>query len=139
MDPGESCDPWKLSQEQSRYARRFAQNLPLAWPIAQQGEHLGDIFHQMFAHVGHARIVFNVVIAVGQRQSALIDIGNYRIRIVQVRIRIEIKQRIRPSRCTRAMASISAGLSLAAEMRSSSGFNESIPFASTAFSSMHEP
>ena len=50
----------------------------------------------MLAHLRHLGVVFNVVVAVGQRQSTLVNIGDDLIGIMQVRRRIEVEQRIRP-------------------------------------------
>jgi hypothetical protein len=50
----------------------------------------------VFANLGHLGIGFEVVIAVGQRQAALIDVGDDLIGVVQVRGRVKIEQRVGP-------------------------------------------
>ena len=61
--------------------------------LAGEGEDLRDVFDEMLPHLLHLRIViFDVVVAVRQRQSALIDIGDDLIGVVHVGVGIKIEQ-----------------------------------------------
>ena len=53
--------------------------------LPRQRKNLGNIFDQMLAHFLHlCVIVFDVVVTVGQRQAALIDVGDHLVGVVQV-------------------------------------------------------
>ena len=65
--------------------------------LAGQGEDLRDVFDKMLAHLLHLGVViFDVVVAVGQRQSALIDVSDDLIGVVQVGSGIKIKEWVGP-------------------------------------------
>ena len=65
--------------------------------LAGEREQLGGVLDQALARIRHLGIVFQVVIAVGQRQAALVNVCDHVVRAVQVRRRIEIEQRIGPN------------------------------------------
>ena len=60
-----------------------------------QCEHASHIFGQMLSHLNFIWIVFDVIVAIGKRQAALIDVRNDLVSIMQIRVRIEIEERIR--------------------------------------------
>ena len=61
-----------------------------------QRKQLGRVIHEMLPHRRFIGVFFDVVVAVGQRQAPLVDVGDNLVGIVQVGCGIEIKQRIRP-------------------------------------------
>ena len=104
--------------------------------LAGKRKHLSGIFHQVLAHLHHLGIVFDVVAAVGQRESALIEVGDHRIGIVQVGRRIKIEERIVVADNVHPRDRVNQ--CLAAATRLSSGWSGAKPAASAAFSSMQE-
>ena len=64
--------------------------------LARQREHLRHILRQMLPHLDFVGVVLDVVVAIRQRQPSLPDVSDHLIRIVQIRRRIKIEQRIRP-------------------------------------------
>ena len=61
-----------------------------------QREQLRRVVRKLTANLRHVGVIFNVVIAVGQRKAALVNVGDHHIGIVQVRLAVKIEQRIRP-------------------------------------------
>ena len=64
--------------------------------LPDQREQLGRILHQALARRRHLGVIFEVIVAVGQRQAALVDVGDHVIGTVQVGRRIKTEQRIGP-------------------------------------------
>ena len=60
--------------------------------LPRKDEHLGRKFDQLFANFQLPRVVFDVIVAVGQRQSTLVEIRNHCVSIVKIGIGIEVKQ-----------------------------------------------
>ena len=63
--------------------------------MACQGKQLRGVVDQNLTLLNFVGIILDVVIAVGQREPALVDVGNDLVGIVQVRLRVEIEQRAR--------------------------------------------
>ncbi len=63
---------------------------------ARHGEEFRRVVDEMLTHLRHLRVVFEVVVAIGQCQATLIDISNDFAGVMQVGIGIEVKQRIWP-------------------------------------------
>ncbi len=62
--------------------------------LANQRKRLRDIFHQVLPHRFHFRVVIlEVVVAVRQRQAALIDIGDNLVGVVQIGPCVETEER----------------------------------------------
>ena len=55
----------------------------------------GRVLNQMRANLGHVGVIFNVVIAVGERETALVNVGDDHIGIVQIGLTGGVEQRIR--------------------------------------------
>ncbi len=64
--------------------------------MPDQREQLRGVLHQALARSCHLGIVFEVVVAIGQRQTALVNVGDDVVGAVQVGRRIKIEQRIGP-------------------------------------------
>ena len=56
----------------------------LFWRLARECKQLLRILRQMLPHLDFVGVIFDVIIAVRQRQPALIDVCNHVVRIVQV-------------------------------------------------------
>ena len=65
--------------------------------LACQGKQLRGVVDQNLTLLNFVGIILDIVIAVGQREPALVDVGNNLVRIMQVRLRVEIEQRVRPN------------------------------------------
>ena len=72
--------------------------LCLRWTLTDHGQHLLHVLEELLANLHRLLIVFEVVVAVGKRQTGLIDKGNGHVCVMKVRARAEAKQRVRTDR-----------------------------------------
>ena len=54
---------------------------------------MSGVLDEVLAHIGEAGLIFEVVVAIGEGQSTLVDFGDHLIGIVQIGCRVEIEQR----------------------------------------------
>ena len=96
-DRGARCGPWQPWPERSRCATTVCAESAACFGDCPVSVNSWVAYStRLLARGRHLGIVFEVVVAVGQRQTALVNVGDHLVGIVQVRRGIKIEQRIGP-------------------------------------------